>query len=76
MTLLELSQTYRDSAAALRERALLLEHGRKTEPRLDSPRLDGRIKMLRAMCREARELAALCEHYYERGYCRSGKYTL
>ena len=31
---------------------------------------------VRAMGREARELAVLCERYYERGYCRNGKYTL
>ena len=35
-----------------------------------------RIRLLRAMGREARELAVLCERYYERGYCRNGKYTL
>ena len=29
-----------------------------------------------AMQREARELAALTEHYYERGYWRNVKYTL
>ena len=33
-------------------------------------------RLLRAMGREARELAVLCERYYERGYCRNGKYTL
>ena len=38
--------------------------------------LEGRIRLLRAMGREARELAVLCERYYERGYCRNGKYTL
>ena len=75
MTLLELSEEYRSSAAALRERALLLE-GRRRETGDDSPLLDGRIKLLRTMGREARELAVLCERYYERGYRRSGKYTL
>ena len=74
MTLLELSGEYRASAAALRERVLLLEHRLRGA---DGRRLlEGRIRLLRAMGREARELAVLCERYYERGYCRNGKYTL
>ena len=36
--------------------------------------LNGRGPFVRR--REARELAVLCERYYERGYCRNGKYTL
>ena len=38
--------------------------------------LADRIRLLQAMQREARELAALTEHYYERGYWRNVKYTL
>ena len=54
MTLLELSGEYRASAAALRERVLLLEH-RLRGADGDGRRLqEGRIRLLRAMGREAR----------------------
>ena len=78
MTLLELSVEYRASAEALRERALTLEH-RLAEYRWDAPgraRLEDRIKLLRAMWRETRDLAVLCERYYDRGYRRNVKYTI
>ena len=77
MTLLELSAEYLASAAALRERALLLEQRQREE--WDEARqvmLADRIKMLRTMWREARDLAVLCERYYERGYRRNVKYTI
>ena len=73
------ARVYPHSAAAeaLRARALDLEGRRQGEADEAARRLlDGRIRLLRAMWREARELAALCEHYYERGYRRSGRYTL
>lgn len=77
MTLLELSADYRASAAALQTRALELEQQRRiTDSRELRLRLDGRIRLLRTMWREARELAVLCEHYYERGYRRNVRYTL
>ena len=69
-------QTHRASAAALRERVLLLEHRLRGADGDGRRLLEGRIRLLRAMGREARELAVLCERYYERGYCRNGKYTL
>ena len=77
MTLLELSVSYRAQEAALKERTALLrarrEHTWDEEERL---RLADRLRLLQAMQREARELAALTEHYYERGYHRNTKYTL
>ena len=77
MTLLELSVEYRTNADALRERALLLEQ-RQLETWDEAQRvcLADRIKLLRTMWREARDLAVLCERYYERGYRRNVKYTL
>ena len=69
-------EEYRASAAALRERVLLLEHRLRGADGDGRRLLEGRIRLLRAMGREARELAVLCERYYERGYCRNGKYTL
>ncbi|UQT50370.1 hypothetical protein M5E87_13420 [Flavonifractor plautii] len=83
MTLLELSGEYRASAAALRERVLLLEHRLRGVDGDGRRLLEGRIRLLRAMGREARELAVLCERYYERGtaamantrYRRGGAYA-
>ena len=77
MTLLELSVEYRTNADALRERALLLEQRqRETWDEAQRGCLADRIKLLRTMGREARDLAVLCERYYERGYRRNVKYTL
>ena len=77
MTLLELSVEYRASADALRERALELEH-RLREDWDPAYRvlLEDRIRLLRAMWRETRELAVLCERYYDRGYRRNVRYTV
>ena len=78
MTLLELSAEYRASAEALRERALTLEH-RLREYEWDAAvrvQLEDRIRLLRAMWRETRDLAVLCERYYDRGYRRNVKYTI
>ena len=77
MTLLELSVEYRASADALRERALELEHRlREDWDPADRVLLEDRIRLLRAMWRETRELAVLCERYYDRGYRRTVKYTV
>lgn len=54
MTLLELSGEYRASAAALRERVLLLEHRLRGADGDGRRLLEGRIRLLRAMGREAR----------------------
>ena len=77
MTLQELSVEYRAHARALDLRICQLQYrlDRSTDPEENS-RLEERIHMLSTMLREARELAVLCERYYERGYCRNGKYTL
>ena len=77
MTLLEMSAEYRAQAAALKQRIEELEAqyaaSRNKRERLA---LEGRIRILNSMCRDAKELAALTEHYYDRGYYRSEKYTL
>ena len=78
MTLLEMSAEYRSSAEALRGRALELER-RLREYDWDAPArvlLEDRIRLLRTMWREARDLAVLCERYYDRGYRRNVKYTV
>ena len=77
MTLVELSVEYRASAAALQERIGQLEQREQHEDDTDNQLLlADRIRILRNILRETRELAVLCEHYYERGYRRNAKYTL
>ena len=77
MTLLELSVQYHAQAAALRERvAQLRARQERSWDENERLQLADRIRLLQAMQREARELSALTEHYYERGYWRNVKYTL
>ena len=77
MTLLELSVQYRAGAQSLRQRLRQLEARRKAEA--DGPcrrMLEQRQRCLEAMWREARDLAVLCERYYDRGYRRNARYTI
>ena len=76
MTIQEMGGAYRDQAEVLRERIGLLRAVRREESGEERLRLDRRISMLETICRETGELAALLEHYYDRGYRHSGKYTL
>lgn len=77
MTLLELSVQYQASAEALSGRLRELE-ARKAgcAEEWEQAVLAERMRTLAAMWRQARELAVLTAHYYERGYRRDGKYTL
>lgn len=78
MTLLELSAVYLESAQALRLRIHELEQ-RKKRCREDSEavrKLNRRIAELDPLLREARELAVLTAHYYDRGYHKNEKYTI
>ncbi len=77
MTMYELSQEYRAHADALKLRIaelrrILPELTDEGEQRL----MEDRIRTLTIMWREARDLAVLTEHYYERGYHRNEHYTL
>lgn len=77
MTLLELSVEYRAHARELDLRIVQLRAA--WERSMDEGErclLAERIRMLSTMLREARELAVLCERYYDRGYRRNAKYTI
>ena len=77
MTLLEMSFAYRDSAAAIYGRIVELRSLERTaaDPE-EALRLRRRIDELMPLWREARELAALTAHYYDRSYHKHEKYTL
>lgn len=77
MTLQELSVQYRAGAETLRQRVRLLERRRPAEEDEHSRRLlEERIRRLETMWREARDLAVLCERYYDRGYHCNVRYTV
>ena len=72
MTLQEMSHTYHSQHAALRQRIRELTAagvGEDTRGRI-------RIRRLEEMAKENRDLAALLEQYYERGYLKNERYTL
>ena len=77
MTLLEMSAVYADSAAALRLRIAELRAamGALSDPE-ELRALRARIAALDPLLREARALAELTAHYYDRSYRKHGKYTL
>ena len=77
MTLKELSGAYQDAAALLERRikTLQLEAARSDDPE-EIWRLRRRVAELKPMLQQTRELAELTEHYYDRGYWRSEKYTV
>jgi len=72
-----LALSYRESAQWLagRIRQLKGELARSEDP-MERCRLQGRIEILWAMYRETRDVAVVCERYYERGYCRNAKYKI
>ena len=77
MTLKELSACYEQAAVPLRQRLKFLRQQlAKAEDPEEIFHLKRRIQELTPMLTEMNELADLTAHYYDRGYWRSGKYTL
>ena len=67
MTIYELSLEYAQTAADLRRRIVELEHAsRETDSVSRRLQLEGRIRPLRNMYRDVREVARHLEHYYEK----------
>ena len=77
LPLKELSRGYRDAAQPLRRR---LRELRQALEQADDPEeiwhIKRRIAELTPLLTQVNELAELTEHYYDRGYWRSEKYTL
>ena len=77
MTLLEMSAAYRSSADAIHGRIVELRAWERAQEDPEAAfRLRRRIDELMPLWREARELAALTAHYYDRSYHKNEKYTL
>lgn len=71
----ELAPGYRAAAEALRLRIQLVEElpVRDKAQRLAKAE---RLRMLQAMRRDAREMAVICERYYDRGYRCNERYVM
>lgn len=77
MKLKELALSYRESARWLAGRIRQLKGElEQAEDPLKQRELRRRIETLWAMYRETRDVAVVCERYYERGYCRDAKYKI
>jgi len=77
LKLKELAVSYRQSAQqlALRIAQLRRERALTEDPQVRRA-LELRIETLMSMYRETREIAVVCERYYERSYCRNAKYKI
>ena len=77
MTLEELSKCYEEAAVPLRNRLRELRGmlAEATDPE-EIWHIKRRIAELTPMLTQMNELKELTEHYYDRGYYRSEKYTL
>ena len=75
MTLLELSVSYSQQADVLRHRIQLVSElpARTAEERMMKTE---RLRLLEAMRRDVRDVAVICERYYDRSYRRNERYTL
>ncbi len=77
MTLAEIGAEYRRSATMLRERLKLLREAKNQARDGDEAwELQQRIMALEPMLTQCNELAGICIHYYERGFCRSERYRI
>ena len=77
MTMLELSRSYEEAAALLRNRLRYLrqEVAASRDPE-EIWHLKRRIAELTPILTQMNELADLTAHYYDRGYWRNEKYTV
>lgn len=75
MTLTQLSVSYRQEEAVLRRRIRLV---RRLSARTREEELvkQDRLRVLEAMRRNVRDVAVICERYYEQGYRRNRHYAV
>lgn len=77
MTLQELSMEYAAQAELLHDRlALLRRQEVNAATEYDRIRIHDRVRILSAMWRDTRDIAALTAHYYERSHSRNANYIL
>lgn len=77
MTLMEMSAQYRSQAETLRGRIdQLRRRYAKSRSKQERLELERRIRLLTSMHRDTVEVAALTEHYYDRGYHSNERYKI
>jgi len=75
LCLAELGRSYRAQADALRHRIQLVEELRSRGQEARTAKAE-RLRLLHAMLRDVRDMAVICERYYEPGYYRNERYRL
>lgn len=75
MTLAQLSVSYRQEEDVLRRRIQEIR-ALPTCSRQEELVKEDRLRVLESMRRDVRDVAVLCEHYYDRGYRRNRRYSL
>jgi len=75
MTLVQLSVSYRQQADVLRHRIQLVE---ELPARTEAEQIvkQDRLRILEAMRRDVRDVAVICERYYEPGYRMNERYAI
>ena len=76
MPLLRMAASYRQSADLIRLRIVALKEAQRTADPEERLRLEQRIRDLKALHRDTREIALVLERYYDRRYHRNERYTL
>ena len=75
MKLTELAESYRSTADALRHRIQLVEE-LPVWTEAEAIAKAERLRLLEAMRRDVRDVAVICERYYERGYHMNERYAI
>ena len=75
MTLTELAVTYRNVADTLRHRIQLVEE-LPAFTEAEAIAKTERLRLLEAMRRDVRDMAVVCERYYDRSYHRNERYSI
>ena len=75
MTLAQLSVSYRQEESILRERILLVRELPAQTQEEELVKQD-RLRLLEAMRRDVRDVAVICDRYYDRGYHINERYSL
>ena len=75
MTLTQLAESYRDTADAFRHRIQLVEE-LPVRTEAEAIAKAERLRLLEAMRRDVRDMAVICERYYDRSYRRNERYCI
>jgi len=75
MKMMEIAESYRTAADAIRHRIQVVKElpARTDEEKVQK---EERLRLLEAMRRDVRDVAVICERYYEQGYRRNERYML